>query len=246
MEKDGCGVGFLVSLKNERSHKILKHCLHALECMEHRGGVGPDNLGDGAGVMTGIPYKFYERAPNTFAVASLYMPRDSEKRKRSLKVFEETFWQYGLRVMAYREVPIEVSVLSPQALQIMPHMIHAIIERPEHCRTVYSFERLLYHARQTTRTKEKENGIHREFYFSSLSPRSIIYKALCRSQDLKKFYRDLQDERYETNFALFHRRFSTNTISTWDKFNPFVSSLIMERSTRLKGIKLGPSRVKKI
>ncbi|HAZ14755.1 MAG: hypothetical protein A2X86_10485 [Bdellovibrionales bacterium GWA2_49_15] len=221
MEKDGCGVGFLVSLKNERSHQILKHSLHALECVEHRGGVGPDNIGDGAGVMTSIPYKLFDRAPDTFAVAALYMPRDSEKRKRSLKVFEETFWQYGLRVAAYREVPINTSALSPQALKIMPNMIQAIIERPEHCRTVYSFERLLYHARQTTRTKEKENGIHREFYFSSLSPRSIIYKALCRSQDLKKFYLDLQDEKYETNFALFHRRFSTNTISTWDKIQPF-------------------------
>ncbi|MBI2519606.1 MAG: glutamate synthase large subunit [Bdellovibrio sp.] len=221
MEKDGCGVGFLVSLKNERNHAILKHGLHALECMEHRGGVGPDNIGDGAGIMTGIPYKLFEREANTFAVAALYMPRDTEKRKRSLKVFEETFWQYGLKVVAYRDVPVDTSVLSPQALKIMPNMIQAIIERPEHCRTVYSFERLLYHARQTTRTKEKENGIHREFYFSSLSPRSIIYKALCRSHDLKKFYLDLQDERYTTNFCLFHRRFSTNTISTWDKIQPF-------------------------
>ncbi len=221
MEKNSCGVGFLVSLKNQRSHEILQHSLHALERMEHRGGVGPDNIGDGAGVMTSIPYKLFDRAPDTFAVASLYMPQDSEKRKRSLKVFEETFWQYGLKVCAYREVPIDVSALSPRAKKLMPNMIHAIIERPEHCRTVYSFERLLYHARQTTRTKEKENGIHREFYFSSLSPRSLIYKALCRSQDLKKFYLDLQDKRFETNFSLFHRRFCTNTISTWDKVQPF-------------------------
>lgn len=221
MEKDGCGVGFLVSLKNERSHKILTEALGALDCMEHRGGVGPDSIGDGAGIMTGIPYELFNREKETFAVASLLIPKDEAKRKKSLEVFEETFWQFGLKVVGYRQVPIDTSVLSRHSLKIMPDILQAIIERPDHCRTFHSFEKLLYFARQSTRTKEKENGIFQEFYFNSLSARTIIYKALCRSQDLKKFYLDLQDENYHTSFALFHRRFSTNTISTWDKVQPF-------------------------
>lgn len=220
-EKDGCGVGFLVSLKNQRTHDILNQGLHALECMEHRGGVGPDNIGDGAGIMTAIPYELFKRDPETFAVAFLYIPRDVVKREKSLKVFEETFWQFGMKVLEYREVPHDPSVLSPQSHKIMPEIIQAVIQRPDHCRTLYSFERLLYHARMATRTKEKEHGIYQEFFFSSLSPRNIIYKALCRSQDLRSFYLDLQNEKYKTNFALFHRRFSTNTISAWDKVQPF-------------------------
>ena len=220
-ERDGCGVGFIVSLKNDRSCEILKQGLHALDCMEHRGGVGPDEIGDGAGIMTGIPYELFNREAGTFAVAFLYIPQDSEKRERSLKVFEETFWQFGLKVSGYREVPINKSCLSAHSVKIMPYIIQAIIERPAHCRTLYSFERLLYHARMSTRTKEKENGIYQEFFFSSLSPRNIVYKALCRSEDLVKFYLDLQDENYKTNFALIHRRFSTNTISSWDKVQPF-------------------------
>lgn len=221
VEKDGCGVGFLVSLKYERTHEILKQGLHALECVEHRGGVGPSNIGDGAGMMTEIPYELFKREAGTFAVASLLIPRDPLKRARSLKVFEETFWQFGLKVVTYREVPVNKSVLSAPALKIMPDLLQAVIARPDHCRTLYSFERLLYNARQITRTKEKEHGIHQEFYFSSLSPRNIIYKALCRSQDLKDFYLDLQNPEFKTSFALFHRRFSTNTISTWDKIQPF-------------------------
>lgn len=221
VEKDGCGVGFLVSLKYERTHEILKQGLHALDCVEHRGGVGPSNIGDGAGIMTEIPYEIFKREPGTFAVASLLIPRDAIKRARSLKVFEETFWQFGLKVIDYREVPVNKNVLSAPALKIMPDLLQAVIARPEHCRTLYSFERLLYNARQSTRTKEKEHGIHQEFYFNSLSPRNIIYKALSRSQDLKDFYLDLQNPEFKTSFALFHRRFSTNTISTWDKIQPF-------------------------
>ncbi len=221
MEKDGCGVGFLVSLKNQKTHEILQHGVHALECMEHRGGVGPDNIGDGAGIMTSIPFELFNREPDTFAVAFLFIPQDLMKQKTSLQVFEETFWQYGLKVVEYRDVPVNTAVLSPQSLKVMPKIVQAIIARPHHCRTLYSFERLLYHARQTTRSKEKENGIHHEFFFASLSPRNIIYKALCRSEDLGKFYLDLQNPAYKTNFALFHRRFSTNTVSTWDKVQPF-------------------------
>ncbi|MBA2404148.1 MAG: glutamate synthase large subunit, partial [Bdellovibrionales bacterium] len=221
MEKDGCGVGFLVSLKNERSHEILRQGIHALECMEHRGGVGPDDIGDGAGIMTSIPFELFNREPDTFAVAFLFTPQELIKRKKSLQVFEETFWQYGLKVIEYRDVPIDNSVLSPHSYKIMPHILQAIIARPDHCRTLYSFERLLYHARQTTRSKEKENGIHHEFFFASLSPRNIIYKALCRSQDLAKFYLDLKNPGYKASFSLFHRRFSTNTVSTWDKTQPF-------------------------
>lgn len=220
-EKDGCGVGFLVSLKGERTNNTLKEALNALNCMEHRGGVGPEEIGDGAGIMTGIPFELFNREPGTFAVASLLLPRDSHKRELSLKVFEETFWQFNLKVSGYREVPIDPSVISPLSLRIMPGLLQAIIERPDHCRTLYSFERLLYLARQRTRTKEKEHGIHQEFFFNSLSPRTIIYKALCKSPDLEKLYLDLQNDLYKTNFALFHRRFSTNTISSWDKVQPF-------------------------
>jgi glutamate synthase domain-containing protein 2/glutamate synthase domain-containing protein 1/glutamate synthase domain-containing protein 3 len=221
VEKDGCGVGFLVSLKNENTHEILEQGIHALECMEHRGGVGPDNIGDGAGIMTSIPFELFNLEPDKFAVAFLYIPQDQDKRKKALALFEDTFWQYGLKITGYREVPIETSALSSRALKIMPKLIQAFIARPNHCRTLSSFERLLYHARQTTRSKVKEEGIHQDFFFSSLSARSIVYKALCRSEDLGRFYPDLKNKKYKTNFALFHRRFSTNTVSTWDKTQPF-------------------------
>ena len=214
-EKASCGVGFLVSLENERSHKILKESLKALSSVEHRGGTGSDNkIGDGSGVMTSIPFDIFGLEKETFAIASLFIPTEIEKYDRSLSVFEETFSHFGLIVKGYRDVPIDTSVLSPIAVQNMPKFKHAIIQRPKHCRTLASFEKLLYMAKQMTRTAEKEAGIHKEFFFASLSSRTIIYKALCKGEDLANFYLDLKNPKFKTNFSLFHRRFSTNTLSS--------------------------------
>jgi len=222
IEKSSCGVGFIVSLKQEKSHDVLKKTLNSLCCVEHRGGTGDDGkLGDGSGIMTAIPFELFGYKEGTIAVASLFTPSEEEIHNKSIEVFEETFRTYGLEVIGYREVPIDKSVLSSQALDNLPILKHAIIKRPEHCRTLTSFEKLLYAAKQLTRTTEKEAGIHKKFFFASLSPHSIVYKALCVGADLEKFYLDLQNPDYKTNYGLFHRRFSTNTTSTWDKVQPF-------------------------
>jgi glutamate synthase domain-containing protein 2/glutamate synthase domain-containing protein 3 len=103
----------------------------------------------------------------------------------------------------------------------MPCILQAFIQRPEHCRTDSSFDRLLYIAKQMNRTKEREAGIVREFFFASLSARTIVYKALTKSEALGDFYTDLKNPAFKTRFALFHRRFSTNTRTSWDKTQPF-------------------------
>ncbi len=221
-EKASCGVGFIVDLNQQRTNDVLKKTLDSLCCVEHRGGTGDDgHIGDGSGIMTAIPFELFGYEEGTVAIASLFTPSDPERHKKSLEVFENTFHICGLEVIGYREVPIDKSVLSPLALNNMPILKHAIIQRPEHCRTLTSFEKLLYAAKQLTRTTEKEAGIYKEFFFSSLSPHSIVYKALCVGADLQKFYLDLQNPLFKTNYGLFHRRFSTNTTSTWDKVQPF-------------------------
>ncbi|HTO92718.1 MAG TPA: glutamate synthase central domain-containing protein, partial [Bacteroidota bacterium] len=121
----------------------------------------------------------------------------------------------------YRDVPVDRSVLGEEALRSIPAMRHAVIRRPRHCRTDASFDRLLYSAKQAVRGKHSERGINKEFFFTSLSGTTIVYKALTRSGALDRFYLDLNDPRFTTRFALFHRRFSTNTRTSWDKAQPF-------------------------
>src|SRR5690625_6370625 len=115
----------------------------------------------------------------------------------------------------------------------MPYILHAIIKRPGYCRTDSSFDKLLFTAKLTTRTREREQGIIREFFFASLSARTIVYKALTKAEALQAFYPDLQNPDFKTRFALFHRRFSTNTKTTWDKIQPFRIIAQDRKSTRL-------------
>lgn len=221
-EKSACGVGFIASIKKEHSHDHLQKALHALRCVEHRGACAADQItGDGAGIMTDIPFELLGYEKNSIAVASLFTPTHPERKRIALRVFEETFAFLGLKVLEYRNVPIDTTVLGPEALESMPGITHAIIKRPEHCRTSTSFDRVLYAAKQLTRTKEKQHGISKEFFFTSLSANSINYKALTKASDLDRFYLDLQNPLFKTRFALFHRRFSTNTKTSWDKVQPF-------------------------
>ncbi|WP_051296047.1 glutamate synthase large subunit [Eisenibacter elegans] len=220
-EKSACGVGFVANLKAEFSHQTLQKTLYALACQEHRGACSADGLtGDGAGVMTDIPYELLGYQKGTIAVANLFAPANTEQRRRALGVLEQTFDFLGLSVIAYREVPTNPAVLGTDALARLPYMVQAIIRRPEHCRTNASFDKLLYTAKQYTRTKLRQKGIE-EVFFCSLSANTIVYKGLTTAADLPRFYLDLQNPQYLTRFGMFHRRFSTNTVSSWDKAQPF-------------------------
>ena len=222
VEKSSCGVGFIASRKNDYSHQTLQSALHALSCVEHRGACNADLISsDGAGVMADIPFKLLGYEKGEVAVATIFAPHDSQRRRKALRVFENTFQFFGLKILEYRTVPINPKVLGEIARESMPFILHAIIKRPDHCRTDSSFDKLLFTAKQMTRTKEKEEGIVREFFFASLSARTIVYKALTKSSALNEFYLDLQNPKFKTRFALFHRRFSTNTKTSWDKTQPF-------------------------
>ncbi|MEW6512072.1 MAG: glutamate synthase large subunit [Bacteroidota bacterium] len=221
-EHDACGVGFVAGRTGVRSYVILQEALRALRCVEHRGACGADQVtGDGAGIMADIPFELLGYRRGEVAVATLFMPREIGRMKRSVEVFESTLAFMDLEVAGYREIPVNPSVLGEEAFRSMPAMKHAIIRRPKHCRTDASFDRLLYTAKQMVRRKQADEGFNKEFFFTSLSATTIVYKALTRSAALDQFYLDLQNSAFTTRFALFHRRFSTNTNTTWDKAQPF-------------------------
>jgi glutamate synthase domain-containing protein 2/glutamate synthase domain-containing protein 1/glutamate synthase domain-containing protein 3 len=221
-EHDACGVGFIASRNGEACHQILLDALHALRCVEHRGGCAADQISsDGAGVMTDIPFELLGYAPGEIAVANLFMPQDPERLARALDTFAATFKFFDLEILGSREVPVDCSVLGEDARRTLPSLRQVILRRPAHCRTDASFDKLLYNAKQVLRTKQTEQGIKGEFFFASLSARTIVYKALTRAVDLDRFYLDLRDPRFTTRFALIHRRFSTNTRTSWDKAQPF-------------------------
>ncbi|MDX2127754.1 MAG: glutamate synthase large subunit [Chloroherpetonaceae bacterium] len=220
-ERSSCGVGFVVNLNGDALHDTLKAGLLALRCEEHRGACGADQISsDGSGIMTDIPFEYFGYEKGSVAIAILFIPLDLEGQRIALKIFAETFGFLGLEVTEFRDVPINAEVLGKEALRTMPAIKQVVIARPNHCRTDASFNRLLYTAKQITRTKVKEYGLS-EFYFASLSTNTIVYKALTKGDQLDQFYLDLQNPKFKTRFVMFHRRFSTNTRTAWDKAQPF-------------------------
>lgn len=220
-EKSSCGVGFVASLKQEFSHQTLQKTLRALRCQEHRGGCSIDQLtGDGSGIMVDIPFDLLGYTHGSVAVACIFAPKNPEDRRKSLAVFESTFEFFNLKVLAYREVPVNESILGEEAAERLPYILQVVIERPDHCTTNASFDKLLYTAKQLTRTKQRQRQIP-EVFFVSLSANTIVYKGLVTANVLDKFYLDLQNPDFKTRFGMFHRRFSTNTTSSWDKVQPF-------------------------
>jgi glutamate synthase (ferredoxin) len=234
-EKDACGVGFLARLDGQPSHWMLRQALRGLDCMEHRGGCGGDgDSGDGAGILTAIPWGLLEAVwPEAAASAGtvrglgmLFLPADSDERQRCRALCEAEAERIGLRSLGWRTVPVEVSVLGPLARQTAPVIEQWLLQAPEASPAVSveldALESLLFRLRRRAVDRAREiwgNG-YTDLYFASISGRTVVYKGMVRSEVLDRFYADLRDERFAVSFAVYHRRFSTNTLPRWPLAQP--------------------------
>ena len=171
--------------------------------------------------MTDIPFALFGIEPGELAVGTVFLRGAHDRRTRVLALLRHVFRELDLEIADQRTVPIDTSVLGRRARSTLPVILHLFIKRPSCCRTESSFHTRLYYAKQALRTHQRRENLVGEISFASLSTRTIIYKALTRSDELAGFYPDLQDPHYTSRFALFHRRFSTNTTSTWERAQPF-------------------------
>ena len=210
--------------------------------MTHRGAVGSDARdGDGAGVMTSIPHKFFIKnfaretgfdlpLQGQYAAGNLFFKPDTEILKDSTTKFENIAEELGLRVLGWREVPRDTSLLGPAALSREPLILQPFVvlksaygtgNKPETTDPEkfdeLRFERQLYVLRKrATHTI----GLHNWFYLCSLSNKNIVYKGQLSPVQVYQYYHDLVSVDYEGHFALVHSRFSTNTFPSWDRAQP--------------------------
>jgi len=221
-ERAACGVGFVASTTQEADRDVIDQALLGLCRVEHRGGRLADRkTGDGAGLMTEIPFELLGIEPGSCAVATWFSMLPPSSEKDAFSILGEALAARGLEVSGRREVPVDTRVLGRQARELLPRIHQLFIRKPEFCRTEASFGTLLYLARQAARTALSRRGFEDALVPVSVSTRTVVYKALTQSQDLVHFYPDLQSSSFVSRFALFHRRFSTNTRTSWDKVQPF-------------------------
>jgi len=221
--KDNCGFGLLANINNIPTHQNVEDSIQALERMMHRGAVAADGkTGDGSGLLFSLPKEFLKREaktlgvdlPKQFAVAMVFLQNDNQKR-----VFEDICEKNDLKVVLYRDVPINIKALGKQALDSLPQIVQIFVT-PSSLIATKRFEALLY---MTRREIEMALNADKDFYIPSFSSKVISYKGLIMPTHIKTFYLDLENKNFKTTFALFHQRFSTNTLPEWRLAQPFRS-----------------------
>ncbi|KAL2952562.1 hypothetical protein AAZX31_19G117500 [Glycine max] len=198
--------------------------------MEHRGGCGADNdSGDGSGLMTGVPWELFDNWANTQGIASfdklhtgvgmVFLPKDAQLLNEAKKVIVNIFRQEGLEVLGWRPVPVNTSVVGFYAKETMPNIQQVFVKIVKE-ENVDDIERELYICRKLIEKAVSSESWGNELYFCSLSNQTIIYKGMLRSEVLGLFYSDLQNDLYKSPFAIYHRRYSTNTSPRWPLAQP--------------------------
>jgi glutamate synthase (NADPH/NADH) large chain len=233
-EHDACGIGLIANIHNLKSHKIISDGLSILHNLEHRGAVGADpKAGDGAGILLQIPHEFFLAEakrlgftlpePQHYAVAQLFLPREPIYRQDIERIWWETAREEGLKVLGWRDVPVDDSVLGQSVKPTEPFHRQLFIGRGPTIRDEAYFERKLFVCRKvvSNRVLEVLGTKARAYYPVSVSSRTIVYKGLVLGKDLGLYYRDLADERVMSALALVHQRFSTNTFPSWPLAHPY-------------------------
>nr|WCH58089.1 glutamate synthase [Cystoclonium purpureum f. stellatum] len=226
-ERDACGVGFITQINYLPSHNLVLKAINALICMEHRGGCSADRIsGDGSGIMTQIPWKLFSndfsqnflKTADNLGVAMIFFPRANIQPLK--QIFEWALEEEGLSIISWRNVPIEESILGKQAKINQPYIEQCLVESKK--LTGDSLERALYIVRKKIEKLVAQTllNINKQFYICSFSSRVIVYKGMVRSEVLGQYYLDLYNPDYESNFAVYHRRFSTNTMPKWPLAQP--------------------------
>ncbi len=222
-DHDSCGVGFVATLHGQTDHEILRLALTALGRLAHRGAIAADGKSsDGVGIQTAVPRNFLLsqtgislRPDQPLAVGMLFLPQNEDACRRDAQRFKACMSARGFEWLGWRDVPIAREVLGDLAAASLPVIRQALMTTADDFKgDICELERRLFFAR-----KAFERG-GTETYVCSLSTRTLVYKALCTGRTLHEFYPDLQHKLYCTHFAVFHQRYATNVLPSWDRAQP--------------------------
>ncbi|MFZ6012416.1 MAG: glutamate synthase large subunit [Bacteroidota bacterium] len=234
LEHDACGIGFIANINGTKSNNVLRDALSMLENMEHRGGKGCNaKTGDGAGVLIQLPHDFLVEeasrlgfdlpAAGKYGVGMVFFPRDKKVMNACRDVLKKNIAALGLELIGYRGVPVDHSIPGPGAAEVEPIIEQVFVKSKNDEFFDEALERKLFVLRNFTSHKIARDvkGSNKEFYITSFSAKTIVYKGQLRTEQLRKYFFDLQDPRLRTALALVHSRFSTNTFPNWKLAQPF-------------------------
>ena len=229
-EHDSCGVGFVAAIDGKPRRSVVEAGIDALKAVWHRGAVSADGkTGDGAGIHVQIPQDFFkqhiartghEPREGPLAVGMVFLPKtDLAAQETCRAIVESEILRFGYNIYGWRQVPVDPSVIGETANATRPEVEQIMIDNRKGGRDE-KFERDLFIIRRRIEKAVLDAHIG-DFYICSLSCHSLIYKGMFLAEQLTAFYPDLLDVRFESNFAIYHQRYSTNTFPTWRLAQPF-------------------------
>ena len=238
LEHDSCGMGFVASIRGDRSNAIVRQGLEILANLDHRGGVGADpTMGDGAGCLIQIPDALLRSWAETrritlppageYAVAMCFLPQDAAARAVAEARLERFVRLEGQVFVGWRDVPVATDCIGAAVVASMPVIRQALVARGAATADQDSFERKLLAIRKQTQNPLEElarrHGLPglADFYIPSFSTRTIVYKGMLLAHQVGQFYTDLVDPLCVSALAMVHQRFSTNTFPSWRLAHPF-------------------------
>lgn len=224
-EHDNCGIGACVNIKGEKNRETVENALKIVENLEHRAGKDAEGkTGDGVGILTQIPHKFFVRVTKPlgielgkereYGVGMFFFPQEELRRNQAKKMFEIIAEKEGLEFLGWREVPTFPNVLGHKAVECMPHIMQGFVKKPATVKKGLDFDRRLYIARRLFEQSSEDT------YVVSFSSRTVVYKGMFLVGQLRTFFADLQSEDFVSAIAMVHSRFSTNTNPSWERAHP--------------------------
>ena len=225
-EHDACGVGMVADLAGRADHGIVDKGLTVLERLAHRGASGAEvDTGDGAGILVQIPHAFLQGEAGAagfalpeaghYAVGLVFLPRDDDDAVKAKARVETLAAEENLRVLGWRTVPIECGGVGSVALGAKPTIVQLFVAPAGEWRDTMALERQAFVLRK--RVEHEVDGL----YFPSLSARTLVYKGMLTSLQLRQFFPDLRHPAFASALALVHSRFSTNTFPSWPLAHPY-------------------------
>ena len=226
-ERDSCGFGLIANMDDQASHWLVETAITALCRLTHRGAVAADGkTGDGCGLLLKKPTGFLRAVAaengielaEQFAAGIAFLSSFDEQADRARSALAQQLGREGLELAGWRPLPTQPEACGEEALKTLPRMEMVFVN----CRDEVDeaqFNRRLFLARR--RTEKALEGKDPVFYLPSLSASTLVYKGMVMPSHLAEFFPDLADPRLESSVAVFHQRFSTNTLPQWRLAHPF-------------------------
>ena len=213
-ELDACGIGFIADASGTPARSIVTGALDGLARVKHRGAVAADaRTSDGTGLLTPIPAAIFG---DDVGVAVLFVRGEPPRA-----AIEAATVAAGASVAGWRVPPTDDTALGDLARSTRPEILELLFTATD--TDGDDRERVAYRVRRAIATTSGRAGAGAgaDVYVVSCSFRTMVHKGLVAADALGDFYLDLADERFATSFAVFHQRFSTNTLPTWERAQPF-------------------------